>query len=115
MENNKKFTEEDIKKIEKTLQYIFTPVKTITSVAPSEFMKGKGEAPNNDFAIKIDGEETRIFAVANVEGLAKNIWRIAYQICKALDIKENDPIYDFIRDRKTPRYDKIEELLKTIK
>jgi len=81
MENNKKFTEEDIKKIEKTLQYIFTPVKTITSVASSEFMKGKGEVPNNDFAIKIDGEETRIFAVANVEGLAKNIWWIADQFC----------------------------------
>jgi hypothetical protein len=113
---NEKLTIEEIKKAEIVIQHIFASLNKKITIFPSFVDRkcGRSKSDNFYFCVAI-GEEKTISVFSNMDTLVLDISNIASQICKELDIKENDPIYDFIRDGDKARHDKIEEFLKTIK
>ncbi|MFA6376153.1 MAG: hypothetical protein WCX69_01995 [Candidatus Paceibacterota bacterium] len=113
-----KFTNEEIQKIKKALQYIFAPLnKNIISIIPSAVTaSGDGiKFKNNDLIITIEGDERPMPVICNRDTLVLNIWNIADQLCDAWKIGKGNPIHDLLWDGDTSRHDKIEEFLKTIK
>jgi len=113
----KELTAEEIKKIEKAIQCIFAPIKKLISVLPSNvrIKSDVRERRSYDLLIMVEGEAVPIFAVAKAESLIKNTWDVANQLCDIWKIGKENPIHNLLWDGNTPRYDKIEEFLKTIK
>lgn len=115
--DNRELTAEEIKKIEKAIQCIFAPIKRVMSVSPSNvrIKSDVRERRSYDLLIMVEGGAAPIFAVAKAESLIKNTWDVANQLCDIWKIGKENPIHDLLWNGKSPRYDKIKELLKTIK
>jgi hypothetical protein len=113
---NTEFTSEDIKKIEKTIQHIFTSLKKNISFVSCEIeTRGNGKKFNNfNLKVLIEGQKSPILVYSNKETLVLDIWNIAIQICEKLEIKENDPIYKLLREGDKANYKKIEEFIKLL-
>ncbi len=109
---NKEFTSEDIKKIEKAIRYIFASLKkNITVVACGVKRSGNGIKFNNfNLDIIIEGENP-IFVYSNKDTLVLDIWNIAVQICKKLEIRDNDPIFKLLREGDNANYKEIKKCL----
>ena len=113
---NKEFTSEDIKKIEKTIQFIFASLRKNITVMACDVKTSIDGIKFNDFNLNIIIEgKNPMLVYSNKDALVLDIWNIANQICKKLEIKDSDPIFKLLREGDNANYEEIEEFLKNRK
>jgi len=110
---NREFTSEEIKIIENAIKHIFVSLRKNITIVVCDVKTSVDGIKFNDFNLNIIIEgENPILVYSNKDTLVLDIWNIAEQICKKLEIKDSDPISKLLREGDNANYKEIERYLK---